>query len=128
MADEKDLCKSVAARFAGFDMWAMSSLRSKATGIEGVIIWVSTGEFAGADLQHGPRVKVVLGDKVSKEKMLKESVTIKISESPEVLDGDLPGKVKKQVIGFVKKNREVLLQYWNEEIDTQELIELLEKV
>ena len=55
-----------ARRFAG-DLFAMSNLRPSDTGVEGAIIWVSTGEFGGADAQDGPRMKVLPGTTLTPE-------------------------------------------------------------
>jgi hypothetical protein len=47
---------------------------------------------------------------------------------PPVVLGTLPDKVKKQVIKFIEKNRESLLQHWRGELDSKETLDLLEKV
>ena len=130
MPDEKktdtSMAQHVAGRFAGFQLEAMSNLRSRTTGVEGTVIWVSAGEFAGVDSQHGPRLKVVLGDKITTEG-LKHAVSVRLTTPPEVL-GKLPGKVTRQVVEFVEKNRDVLLRHWNGEIDTKEMLDLLKAV
>jgi len=111
---------------AKFKLEAMANLRPKTTGIEGAVIWVSAGEFSGVDAQHGPRIKVVLGNKLTSES-LKDAVTVRLTTPPEVL-GTLPGKVKKQVVQFVNENREVLLRHWNFELDVKEMLDQLRKV
>lgn len=119
---------NVVERFksGGFYLEAMSNLCPKTTGVDGAIIWISAGEFAGAEAQHGPRIKVVLGDRTTTEG-LSESISVRLTEPPVVL-GTLPGKVKKQVLRFVKENREILLQHWNGVLDSKEAIDLLKKV
>ena len=126
MSDE--LTRRVADRFktSDFHLEAMSNLRPRTTGVEGAIIWISAGEFSGAEAQHGPRIKVVLGDKATTEG-LREAVSVRLTKPPVVL-GTLPGKVKKQVFKFVEKNREALLQHWRGELDSKETLDLLEKV
>ena len=47
--------------------------------------------------------------------------------SPYVL-GTLPPRIAGQLVTFVTKNREVLLRHWRGEIDTQEILDLLEEV
>ena len=125
-----DIEKNVVARFqektSEFLLEAMSNLRPKTTGVEGAVIWISAGEFYGVDAQHGPRVKVMLGDKITNEG-LKESVSVRITDPPVVL-GKLPGKIQKQAIQFVEKNRDVLLRHWNGELDSKETLNLLEHV
>jgi hypothetical protein len=84
---------------------------------------VSCGEFAGADLQYGPRIKVMLGEKLTLEG-LDEAVSVRLTDPPEVL-GRLPSKIKGHVIRFVHQNRDILLRHWNGEIDTKEMLDLL---
>jgi hypothetical protein len=121
MTDES--AKRVVARF---QLEAMSNLRPDDTGVLGAIIWVSAGEFAGADAQHGPRIKVMQGSKRTTEG-LRDAISVQLTDPPEVL-GVLPGKLKKQVIAFVNANREVLLRYWAFEIGTPEMVRLLQRV
>lgn len=129
MSDE-DLTKNVVKRFqgktAGFQLEAMSNLRPKNTGVEGVVIWISAGEFAGVDAQHGPRIKVVLGDKTPSEG-LKKAVSVRLTTPPVVL-GKLPGKVQKQVITFVERNLDVLLRHWEGKLDSKDTLDLLKRI
>ena len=125
-----DIEKNVVARFqektAEFHLEAMSNLLPEDTGVDGAVIWISAGEFHGVDAQHGPRVKVVLGNKITTEG-LRDSVSVRITDPPVVL-GNLPGTIRKQVIQFVEKNRDILLQHWNGELDSKETLNLLEHV
>jgi len=105
---------------------AMSNLRPKTTGIDGVVIWISAGEFAGVGAQHGPRIKVVVGEKITAEG-LKESVSVTITKPPRVL-GTLPGKVSTKVVRFVERNHDALIQHWNGELDAKEVLDLLRRV
>lgn len=115
--------KSVAPRFL---LEAMSNLTVKDTGVEGAVIWVSAGEFYGADPQRGPRLKVMLGEKLSPDG-LRDAASVTLTKPPRVL-GRLPSKVRGQVVSFVNMNRDVLLRAWNGEIDTSEMLDLLESV
>ncbi len=110
---------------ARFQVEAMSNLRPTTTGVEGAVIWVSAGEFAGVDIRHGPRIKVVLGNGITTEK-LGDAVSVTITDPPRVL-GSLPGAVRKQAVDFVNRNRDVLLRHWNGEIDAKEMLDLLQK-
>ena len=125
-----DVIKNVVERFqdktAGFQLEAMSNLLPKDTGVNGAVIWISAGEFHGVDAQHGPRIKVMLGIKITTEG-LSDSVSVRITDPPVVL-GSLPGNIKKQVIRFVEKNRDVLLRHWNGELGSKETLNLLEHV
>jgi hypothetical protein len=119
----KTIEERVVARFL---KEAMANIRTRRTGIEGAVIWVSPGEFGGKDSQHGPRIKVMLGNKVTTEG-LDDAVSVRISDPPEVL-GKLPGNVKKQVIKFVDLNRDVLLGHWKGETDTEEMLALIKSI
>jgi hypothetical protein len=107
----------------GLGLFMLSNLRSSDTGVAGVVIWVSAGEFAGFESQHGPRLMVVLGDQITTEK-LKGAVTVRFTNPPEVV-GKLPDKIKQQVVKFVVRNRDVLLRHWHGEIDTKEMLDLV---
>lgn len=125
-----DIEKNVVARFqektAEFLLEAMSNLLPEDTGVDGAVIWISAGEFHGVDAQHGPRVKVVLGNKITTEG-LRESVSVRITDPPVVL-GSLPGNIRKQVIRFIERNRDVLLRHWNGELGAKETLNLLKPV
>jgi len=56
MPTEKTKAETQAKRvMARFMREAMANLRPEDTGIEGVIIWVSSGEYSGTALQHDGR-------------------------------------------------------------------------
>lgn len=118
----------VAARFleGAFHVEAMSNLLPRRTGVRGAVIWVSPGEHGGKDLQHGPRVKVVLGEKTTTEG-LATAVSVTLSNPPRVL-GTLPGHIEKQVLRFIEVNREVLLAHWRGELDPGDVLERLVRV
>ena len=105
----------------------MSNLRPDDTGISGLVLWVSAGEFEGTSCQHGPRVKVILGGgKVTQENLANApSVTI---QDGRVVRGTLTGKVLKQVREFLKLNKTVLLQYWEQIIGTTGMVENIRPV
>jgi hypothetical protein len=121
----KKTAERVAERCA-FEPFAMSNLRPSDTGVDGAVIWVSAGEFAEIDLLHGPRIKVVLGDKITTEG-LRDAVSARLTDPP-VVSGRLPRGVKHQVMRFVNMNREVLLRHWNGEIDAKEMLDLLHRI
>ena len=106
---------------------AMSNLRPSDTGIPGVVLWISAGEFEGKGSQHAPRIKVIVGGgKVSAEDLRDApSVTIK---DQRVVRGSLSGKILKQVIKFILLNQEVLLKYWDQSISTAEMIKSIRGV
>ena len=126
MSTEEKVAQKFLHKEGVFQIEAMSNLRSKTTGVVGVVIWISAGEFSGSDLQHGPRIKVVLGDKINKEG-LKNAVSVTIAASPKVI-GVLPARIKKEVLAFINNNRDTLLAHWNGELDASEAIAQLNKV
>ena len=106
------------------DLFLASNLRSETTGIEGVVLWIFAGEFAGTEL--GPRILVVTGDKISAE-LLRNAVTVRLATPPEVV-GKLPVAIRRLVIEFVERNRKVLLQHWNGELASKETLDLLQRI
>ena len=119
VASRREAARRVATRY----LLAMSNLAPKRTGVRGAVIWVSAGEFAGKDAQHGPRVKVVPGSKISTES-LDDAVSVRLTSPPEVL-GVLPGRLEKQVLEFLRLNRKTLLAYWALKLDTATMVERL---
>lgn len=99
------------------NVMAMSNLPPEDTGVTGAVIWVSAN---GIGLKHGPRVKVIVGNKVS-DGNLKNSVSVTITNPPKVL-GDLPAAIKKDAVQWVTLNQAVLLDYWNNRISTREMM------
>ncbi|MFI5301052.1 MAG: hypothetical protein ACHREM_23460 [Polyangiales bacterium] len=104
----------------------MSNLRRRDTGIDGVVVWVSSGEFGGDDSKHGPRIEVSRGAEVTSESR-RNAVSVTIANPPEFL-GELPSDTEQHVALFVTTNREVLLRYWHGEISTREVLDLIQKV
>ena len=111
-----------------FEMFAMANLRPRQTGLEAVVIYCSQGEFGGKSSPHGPRVKVYLGERLTREQ-LAEPIIVKLSQPPQVVVGELDGKTKKQVFAFLEKNHALLLRYWNDlDMDLQDLLDGIKKV
>lgn len=111
---------------ARFNMWAMSNLSPHDTGVKGCLIWCSIGEFEGKAIKHGPRIKVMLGQKITSEG-LADAVSVTLDPVPRVI-GALSGRVKKQVLQFVELNRETLLQYWNGQLTTRQMLDGLQPI
>jgi len=107
------------------DLFLASNLGPETTGVEGAVLWIFAGEFAGVAL--GPRILVVIGgDKMSAE-WLRGAVSVRLTCPPEVV-GELPCTVRRQVIEFVEKNRNALLQHWNGERASKETLNLLQRI
>lgn len=111
-----------------FEMFSMANLRTRSTGIQGVTIYCSQGEFMGKQSVHGPRVKVYLGEKLTREQ-LAEPVIVKLTTPPEIVVGELNGSTKKKVFKFLEQNHDLLIRYWNDlNMDLEDLIGEIEKV
>lgn len=127
MTDETS--KKVAERYlekeADWDVYAMSNLRPGDTGVEGAVVWISTGTTEGKKLPHGPRVKVSLGATASSSK---GSASVSVESSPKVVAGTLPTKIKKGVFEWVVLNQTALERYWNDEISTTQVLPLLRRI
>lgn len=103
------------------DFFLMANLRQKTTGLP-MVIWVSER----GDAKHGARIKVSTNH--SEKIDISESVSVSITESPEIMAGiGLSNKDFQLVAEFIRLNKELLLDYWNSEIDTADLISDLKK-
>lgn len=111
---------------ARFHRESMANLRPEETGIKGAILWISSGEFSGTKIKHGPRLKVMEGTKLTAD-VLKKAVTVKLTDPPEII-GSLSGKLKTQVIKFVTENHDTLISYWRFEINISTLLKQLKRV
>jgi len=106
---------------------AMSNLRSKSTGVDGAILWVSAGEFEGKECTHGPRVKVILGQGRVTMEALKKAPSIKIKDGS-LLHGRVKGSLLKKIRMFLDLNRVVLLDYWDQKIDSVQMAHEIKKI
>lgn len=75
--------------------------------------------------QHKPRIKVY-------DYSNSRSFSLSIEDYPKILAGDtsiVTSKILKQVIGWIKINKDLLLYYWEHpEMDTMELLEKIKKI
>lgn len=101
----------------------MSNLRNKETGLP-MVVWLQPKTRRE---QHWARIKVSkkYGDKVSEDLF-----TITIENEPQVVGdtGDIKTNDIKKVIEFVKINKDLLLDFWNDEIAVSDLINGIKKV
>jgi hypothetical protein len=92
------------------------NLRSTQTGLP-KLVWVSTRTE-----EQGPRIKI--GIDPIKAKGFDECATMTISEKPEVV-GDIPKEITETDINVIRKwvllNKDVLLEYWQDDISSTEL-------
>lgn len=103
-----------------------TNLLPEHTGVEGAVLWVFAGEFSRADAQHGPRVLVVPGHEPGVATLI-DAVAVTIASPPGAFGG-LPEAVKRQVVEWVERNRDVLLKYWQGEMATNDALDLLVRV
>lgn len=107
------------------DLFALSNLLPETTGVRGAVLWVSAGEFGKRNSKHGPRLLVVPGNTVKAER-LKDAVAVPLTSPPEIV-GTLPPKLRRQVARFIDANREVLLQHWNGQLDSKQVMGMLKR-
>ncbi|MBN2652605.1 MAG: hypothetical protein JXR63_09490 [Spirochaetales bacterium] len=102
-------------------LWEMANLRPVETGLP-MVIWVSP---ATGREQHSPRIKVqsVHGDRLSPDRLC----SVSISLDPKLVAGSLSAGDCQIVFSFVKKNYELLMQYWRSEITTTEFVKSFQK-
>jgi hypothetical protein len=98
----------------------MVSYRKNVTGLDNTV-FISV-KFP----QHGPRIKVAVDPPTHVDPM-GDNASVSI-EDGRVVAGKLGADELAQVQRFIKVNREVLLDYWNKRIDTDELRNRLQKI
>lgn len=102
---------------------AMSNLRPKTTNLP-MVIWIlsKTGKE-----KHGPRIKAQnhYGDKIESGSWF----SLTIDDSPKVTGDtkDISSKDITKIKKFIIQNKDILLQHWNLDIDTNELFKKLKK-
>ena len=102
-------------------LWEKVSFRSNTTGIPNIVIWTNPGERA----KHGPRIKVVRGDKWKDD----DNATIPLTGAPRIIGAnDLTQDEFSKIIEWINLNRTALIQYWNGDFDTADLVHALQKI
>ena len=98
----------------------MPAFREKTTGVTNTI-------FISAKVpRHAPRIKVAT-DLPTHLARFGKNASVAIGDG-RVLAGELPSRVLKQVHAFLDLNRDVLIEYWEERIDDDELCERLRSI
>jgi hypothetical protein len=98
----------------------LSSLRKDRTGVDNTI-WVSPKMGS-----HAPRIKIAI-DPPDALTLGGKTATMTIHE-PHVVTGEaVPTHVIRQAETFIDRNRDVLLRFWNGEIDTGEMLVQIQK-
>jgi hypothetical protein len=102
-------------------LWEMSNFRPKSTGLP-MVIWLN---FKSGREKHGPRLKVSPshGDTAQ----ISNWQTVTISDDPKLI-GNLSIKDFKLVKQFILNNKDLLIKFWNDEIDISDFIKLMKKI
>jgi Domain of unknown function (DUF4160) len=91
----------------------MAAFRKKTTGVDNTI-------FISAKVQrHKPRIKVAIDPPTHLDRF-GDNASVAIADGS-VLAGKLPSHVHKQVREFLDLNRDVLIEYWEQRIDDDDL-------
>ena len=109
----------------------MASISQNTTSLD-VIIWVQTNNTQSTGKHNLPRIK--FQNNTATKIQPNESIPISISDNPEILlkNNDL-NKIKisqaqiNEIKQWIIKNKEILIDYWEEKITTDEFFQKLKK-
>lgn len=105
------------------ELYEMANIRPDRSGLP-MVVWISIKGNA----KHGPRLKVRT-DNALKWTLDDELAIVSISDNPQWEGGSkLKAPQLKQVIAFIKLNKDVLLDLWNGKIDNETLYSRLKKL
>lgn len=104
------------------NFFELANLKTKTTSLP-MNIFISTKGSS----PHGPRIKVQ--SNYSTRTQETEFFTLTISNEPEVIGDPKDIKIKdiELVKSFILANKRALIRYWNDEIDTAEVLSILKK-
>ena len=109
----------------------MANISQNTTGLD-VIVWVQTINTQSTGKHNLPRIK--FQNNTATKNQINELIPISISDEPKILlkNNDLNKiKISQEQINEVKlwivKNKEILIDYWEEKITTDELFQKLKK-
>ena len=97
----------------------MANLFAKHTGLP-FVVWISYRAGARYDV----RVKVSQGPKAIPFEM----VSIAIRPNVHIVEGSLSGSDLALLTKWIERNRNVLIQYWEGEIDTKDALDAIQSV
>ena len=100
-----------------------ASLGPESTGVEGAVVWVFAGEPTRNQLALGPRILVVLGERLTVDSLV-DGVAVRLT-SPPTMFGTLPPSVEAKVVEFATRRRALLIEYWQGDLATAETIDRL---
>lgn len=120
--DENACEKDALLHEESMNMWEMANLHPEDTGLLNLIVWTSGG---GEKLQHGPRIKVVKGNKYRPEL----SSTVPLYGKPKIIgNANLSQNDFTCLVKWINLNKSAILKYWNDEVTTHEFISLIKKI
>jgi hypothetical protein len=99
----------------------MVSYRKDVTGVENTVFISPKG-----NTRHAPRIKLAIDPPLSVDPRAK-TASVAIADGT-VVAGEVPPRVLEQARRFIDANRDVLLDYWEYRIDTDELRRRLKSV
>jgi Domain of unknown function (DUF4160) len=99
----------------------MASFRTDATGVDNTI-WVSPK----GRTRHAARIKVAI-DPPDSLNATSQTASVAVHDGS-VAEGHIPSHILRQVQEFVRINRGVLMEYWEERIDTRQLDQRLKPI
>jgi hypothetical protein len=97
----------------------MANLFSKHTGLP-FVVWIS---YKGG-AQHDVRVKVSPGPKAHPSEM----VSVAIRPNPHVIEGKMKARDLGLLTKWISLNHDVLVKYWEGDIDTKDAMEAIRPV
>ena len=97
----------------------MANLFPKHTGLP-FVIWISTC----LGVPHDVLLKVARGENARPV----EFITVGIRPKPHVINGSLSSEELQLLTNWIEVNREVIMQYWENKIDTVDALSRLRKV
>lgn len=105
----------------------MANLSKRSTGLD-VIIWLQINNPQNAGKHNMPRIK--FQNNTSDKGQLDEGIPMSISDTPEILlksdklnTVKLDSKQVNAIKSWVKRNKDLLIGYWNGELTTDELVD-----
>jgi hypothetical protein len=99
----------------------MVSYRKDVTGVDNTIFISPKG-----NTRHAPRIKLAIDPPLSVDPRSR-TASVRIADGA-VVAGEVPARLLEQVRKFIEANRDVLLDYWEYRIDTEELRRRLKHV
>jgi hypothetical protein len=109
------------------ELFEMSNIRKSESGLP-VNIYVSSG--GSVNKQHGPRIKAMVdtGNQFNPHQTVSVLLKQNITKDDIVGYERLPPKVLESLRNYINLNYNVLLEYWNDEISTKEMINRLKSL